>query len=490
MRGVFCVLLIAFTSIFLSCSFFGPTQGGIDDNPNFIKGTVVDTSNIPVENAEVTIESVRLTRQGVEVLRQFVALTNAVGEYSFADIENGNYRLQTSFNGNSKSIGRLEISLDSTVLHPIVLSANVIVKGRVINSPLANVAVISQFQTTQTDENGFYTLPNMAPGKHDLMFFSDSLYNILTITILPTDDTVFMRDIALFEQTENNYLFFESSNTAAYFISHQEYEIGSEPLWYVGKNFDNVIYHQEVQENFYIFNNPLGMHYWHSRFSWVPSSVPSSTDTAVIINGLCVVNAPLENVTIFIEQNGRLLINDVVETGTGAIHLRGGELSFEYSEEIHFEFERDIYVEENSVISTLGIETKRIRPNQRLFGTGDITKLGFAELHLECDGSGFSGNWIIQEGKVRASLENSLGTGEVTVHPGSRLDNEAINGLAHLTRVSLLSGSGGNPGIIELDRPTTLRELVIDGEVMAPGLYYQTLNPIFFRGPDTLTVLE
>lgn len=239
----FFLILLAVTSL-ISCSLInGPTKGGADDVPNFIRGVVLDYNNTPVANAQVTLRNISFENSQQITNQEITTHSSNTGEFVFQnEIIHQRYALTASFENKSKALGRIEITEDSLALDPFTIENTATVSGRVLNSTGVTVLIAGVSQGVQTDVNGVYVIENVPIGEYDLTFITNSAINFLPIVISPSADTVFVRDIEITTDSLSSYSFFATTSTPAFFVTPVVYEIGSEPDWYVGRNFDKVRY--------------------------------------------------------------------------------------------------------------------------------------------------------------------------------------------------------------------------------------------------------
>ncbi|WMJ72013.1 right-handed parallel beta-helix repeat-containing protein [Cytophagaceae bacterium ABcell3] len=225
----------------------------------------------------------------------------------------------------------------------------------------------------------------------------------------------------------------------------------------------------------FVFTNNSGDREWDNPANWDQGRVPAAGDTAIVPQGeLLTSEATIEAVVSIVgEGSVRIMDERVIEN----ILLDGGELRLITGGNETF------LTSSIEVVSSSRIQSRTEQAFLTLYGSisgeASLTTLGSGEIILSNDGSQFSGDWDITEGTVRVVDVSALGSGEVSVRPGSSLyiENDGVE-------ISSLSLEGS----LHLSNSVSIEEIYINGTEVGPGTYTAEDFPDFIFGDGTLTV--
>lgn len=191
---------------------FGPALAGAQDAPEprsaSISGTVVDAEGTPLAGVTVVLAEIRATR-----------VTDESGAYAFSGLSRGIYSVQARSMGFLPVEHRIEIwpaeqrTLDFVLdRHPLLLDAILVeipdggLRGVVHDAALRPIpgAEVSPRVTTQrfrTGEDGWFSAPDLGPGRH-LLRVSASGFEARFFSVVIPEDSARVVSIQLHTTTE------------------------------------------------------------------------------------------------------------------------------------------------------------------------------------------------------------------------------------------------------------------------------------------------
>lgn len=255
MKRLIVVLMLFFGALFVvSCSFPSDPQSGVTHGSNFLRGAVVGPTGEPIVGSDVTVRQIRLTRGGQYVVEERTSITDEAGSFYFENMLNGRHIVLARNNDVSAITSRVYLSDDEVTIPAVVVNRTVNISGRVLSQDLEPVEGVSVFIAGTnlyglTDSDGVYTIENAMMGEFELLFFRDSLFNVVSVSTTGNalDEIFYVKDIALrTTASEDTQSIYESDELAVLNVP-VVYE--QEPEWYVGKNFNNFSYHIYNQQD-------------------------------------------------------------------------------------------------------------------------------------------------------------------------------------------------------------------------------------------------
>lgn len=238
------LILSVIASVVVSCSWISPPTTGATDNPNFIRGTVVDTKNRPVENAEIVVRNHKFTSNGIEIIEERMAISDTNGNYTISGLENNRFSVFVTYESKSHLIGRFETIGDSTTIPVITVNRTATIQGRVLGAENVKVSIAGFPHSAITNTQGEYTLDSVPAGKFDIVFSGDDFINVLYVEVLPSifSDTIHLVDVEINRNVIGDYTFFGARGVEVSLIGAVFYHRDSLPQWYYEKDFSNVNY--------------------------------------------------------------------------------------------------------------------------------------------------------------------------------------------------------------------------------------------------------
>lgn len=482
-------LLVAFAVLLwgiftISCSSL--VSGGVT-LPNGMAGYVIDKYGMPVEGAIVIAQMIIITPLGEEIVSRYQTTTNADGRYFFNSVAQGDYIVTINYRNRYHLIPLVAVTENDTVdIGGAVLEhPTVIVMGRVLGGGNLMVKIPGMNYTAIVDENGFYHLPNVPPQELRLAFISANSVNYLHINITPHDDTVFLRDIAFAEtiaQARGYDTFYPTTLENSFAVIPVEYNIDSIPEWYAQRDFSRAEY-ITLRNASFTFLPTSGN--WNNPANWSLERVPRRGDTAIISNSICIIDIDSILPITYVSSGAEIIINH--NSYFESFSLANSTIRVE-QENVY------IWLQGNFILS----DTTEIRVN---FGSLAVFNgvVGAGVVHtgwrgdVQIDGEraaiDFEGVWIVEAGKLRLRMANSIGRSEINILPNATLDIET-NWALNRARIIRIFTQDSIVGSLELDASPVIPIMEIDGERLAAGDYSRDNLPEFIRGSGIITVSE
>ncbi|HOU68810.1 MAG TPA: T9SS type A sorting domain-containing protein [Paludibacteraceae bacterium] len=218
---------------------------------------------------------------------------------------------------------------------------------------------------------------------------------------------------------------------------------------------------------------------WSVVDSWKNKMLPYDCDTAIVRTGEVNVNADVRAVT-YVENEGVFRIRTNV--AVRELHLNGGILK-SYTSNPEFRLTvSELSIDQPSVFICGSLDTSVFKVSGKMTGVGDVTKTKTGVLMLNADASAFSGRWYLQEGTIRLTNANGLGTEGVSLSAGTMLhvDVSATTGSVLLEETSKLN----------LDADLTVGAAYLGGLRLNKGKYSAADHPAYLKGTGYLIVTE
>lgn len=216
---------------------------------------------------------------------------------------------------------------------------------------------------------------------------------------------------------------------------------------------------------------------WTASANWAPQAVPSlAIDTAVIRTGEVKVAADVLPV-VKVESAGTFRLTDSVAVLD--LRLQGGTLKSFTSTPV-FILTTVITAEKASAIVAGSAAASTFRIDGTIRGSGTLTKTGAGTLQINANAASFTGNWIVNEGKLKLRNPAALGQCGVTVRNTGNLDVEAS-----ASTYALVVENGGK---VTLDNNLKVQAAVFGALNIPAGTYRAADYPAFLSSGGTLTV--
>lgn len=249
-----CIFACIGAALFQCSHDVNPTlSGGASEETNArVYGVVTDPEGLPVTNTPVTLRSVLLTREGDSAAVLHIDKTDPSGEYVFESVPLGKYVISCS--GTGGNIGDVQPRLfvdgkDRNYKKNLSMAATCVLSGRVLTHTAANAATVfipGLDVSTLADDSGRYVLPDVPPGRYDIVFQLDSIINYLLVDISDEPlDTVYLKDVSFAVDSGrvvSPYSYYDTEGISSYSVVPREYKAANEPAWYAGKDFSAATY--------------------------------------------------------------------------------------------------------------------------------------------------------------------------------------------------------------------------------------------------------
>lgn len=216
---------------------------------------------------------------------------------------------------------------------------------------------------------------------------------------------------------------------------------------------------------------------WATAANWTPSAVPvSPIDTAIVRLGEVTVGTDMLPV-VKVEAGGTFRLTDSLVALD--LRLQGGTLK-SYTSNPVFILTTVITAEKASTILAGSTSASTFRIDGTVRGSNALTKKGAGTLQINANASSFTGNWIVNEGKLKLRNPGALGQCGVTVRNSANLDVEAS-----ASTYSLMVENGGT---VTLDNNLKVQAAVFGSLNIPAGTYHAADYPAFLNSSGTLTV--
>jgi hypothetical protein len=273
MKRIF-FLIIAFTGLTLfsliRCSS-QPTVAGTGSSAGNgrVECLVTDYSGDVYRDVDVVLRKLAITPKNDSICGEWKTVTDENGRCCFDSLPSGSFAASCGIkdSGLTALVSKIHSNIDSIVV--LYLDKTITYKGRLVLAPGVNNSDISVFVpgsgiSSAVDANGFYVLPGIPVGQHDISFRYAATVNYLPIRVdLATQDTVFLKDVvfALDAATANAvYSFYDNTLTQTFSVLFKPYDTANAPSWYAGKDFSSAKYYRvangrlvEVDDNGDVF---------------------------------------------------------------------------------------------------------------------------------------------------------------------------------------------------------------------------------------------
>lgn len=200
------ILVMFFLSIIFSlgCSLIiGPTTGTIDDEINFMRGTIVSSYNTPIPQELVVIRKYAIVNGSEIVEREYRTQTDSNGNFIFNNIDNGYYVLYigeaelfggtftTSVVGNEADLGIINMGAGENYTIAFRFINN---NSNGLTQPLAFIPGVTRGELV--GDSMFYFSVNRT-GFYTIVIRNGTEYFCYPISVNITNDTLYLYDIDL-----------------------------------------------------------------------------------------------------------------------------------------------------------------------------------------------------------------------------------------------------------------------------------------------------
>jgi hypothetical protein len=217
---------------------------------------VSDSTGSGCPDLQVYLKKIAITGHNDSVLEEWTRTTDVNGRFGFDSLPPGSFAAgcERKDLGIVALASKVRSEMDSTI--NLNLDRPIVYKGRLLLAVGMDFKVVSVFipgssaPAARIDANGFYVLPDVPLGQHDITFRYGAIVNYLPVKVdRATRDTMFLRDIA-FAQDEAHanatYSFYQTALPQTYSVLFRDYDSTTTPSWYAGKDFSWVTYYKVV----------------------------------------------------------------------------------------------------------------------------------------------------------------------------------------------------------------------------------------------------
>jgi|WetSurMetagenome_2_1015567.scaffolds.fasta_scaffold00045_9 hypothetical protein len=243
-------------SMLMQCSSTTVAGSGSQAGNGKVECLVTDFNGTAYSNVRVTLKRVKITKSDDSVLSSWTRLTDVDGHCGFDSLPSGSFTAECGNrdSGAAALVSKVYSDMDSVIV--LYMEPTITVKGRLLMATGINPGSVSVFvpgcqESVKPDTNGFYVLPNVPLGQHDICFRMNSTINYLPVRVeRSTDGTVFLRDVTFAESASaaaEVYSFYETTLSPTFAVVFTAYDSARTPAWYEGKDFSPVQYYRVVE---------------------------------------------------------------------------------------------------------------------------------------------------------------------------------------------------------------------------------------------------
>ncbi len=213
---------------------------------------------------------------------------------------------------------------------------------------------------------------------------------------------------------------------------------------------------------------------WLLAENWDPAEVPASGQSAFVISADTV------------EADGGTFAADLSLKDNAALIISGNS-SVTYVSAGVARFMSSADVTLSGKIATKDsirfYNTGTLTLNASISGIHELVKHSSGKLVLNADNINFSGDIIVLEGSIEASVAGSLGKSSVEISNGTTLVIGNDNAFSANSFLKVVSGSS-----LVLNANVTTSEFYIDGAIQETGIYTAATNPSVISGTGSIIV--
>jgi hypothetical protein len=242
--------------VLLACSSRTTVAGtGSQAGNGRVECLVTDYNGTVYSNALVILRRIEITQHDDSVMAQWTKLTDENGFCGFDSLPPGSFvaGCGNRDSGAAALVSKIHSDMDSTFV--LYIEPTITYKGRLLAPAGIDPASVSVFvpgclRSARPDANGFYVLPNVPLGQHDISFRYNTVVNYLPVRVdRATADTIYLKDVAFVQSgssTNVTYSFYQTTMSQAFSVLFTAYDSAAAPQWYAGKNFALVKYYRVV----------------------------------------------------------------------------------------------------------------------------------------------------------------------------------------------------------------------------------------------------
>ena len=178
-----------------------------------LRATVTGTVKDAISNDLITNANISVYTQSGTLISAMNTSTDDNGTFEFTNVQGGDYIVSFCADGYndlniSTTVASQEFNIGQVRMIPVDGASSIAVNGEIINAvdgsaiSGARVVIIPGFNNNDissatydlvTDENGTYSVPDIAPGQYTLLVKHTGYYNQVTnVTVVSTDDSTSM----------------------------------------------------------------------------------------------------------------------------------------------------------------------------------------------------------------------------------------------------------------------------------------------------------
>ena len=216
---------------------------------------VTDYNGNAYSNVQVTLKRIEITQHDDSVLARWTKTTDVDGFCGFDSLPSGSFvaACGNRDSGIAALVSKVRSNMDSIVV--LYMEPTITYKGRLLVNAGIDPTSVSVFvpgcqSGVKPDASGFYVLPNVPVGQHDISFHRGTTVNYLPVRVdHATADTLYIRDVAFVENAAGaavSYSFYQTTLSQTYAVLFTAYDSLTAPAWYAGKDFSLVKYYRVV----------------------------------------------------------------------------------------------------------------------------------------------------------------------------------------------------------------------------------------------------
>jgi hypothetical protein len=253
---IFAVAAGLAVSAFIECSSPATVAGtGSQAGNGRVECLVTDYNGTAYSNAQVTLKRVEITQDDDSVLARWTKATDVDGYCGFDSLPSGSFVAECGNrdSGVAALVSKVRSNMDSIVV--LYMEPTITFKGRLLAGAGVDPTSVSVFvpgcqRSVKPDASGFYVLPNVPLGQHDISFRRGTTVNYLPVRVdHTTADTLFLKDVGFVENAAGAavaYSFYQTTLSQTFAVLFTAYDSSSVPAWYAGKDFSTVKYYRVV----------------------------------------------------------------------------------------------------------------------------------------------------------------------------------------------------------------------------------------------------
>jgi len=239
-------------------------MGGGSEDPSVTRnreiiGSIHTNDGKPSARVKVVLSQVEWTPQGSNTVKEDTTTTDSSGGFRFPNLDSGAYCVRAEDDSGWAALaGPAAVRRDSVVELRMTLKEKVDLSGRILRNASQiqstfRVFVIGLDEVAEVDSDGVYALKDVPQGNLNLVFASDSTADFLPIRFREdADSEAYVEDVTFVEDSGTDTSISRdppgiSSSYDVIETAPMQYPVGQEPIWYRGKDIEEIIYPDTAQ---------------------------------------------------------------------------------------------------------------------------------------------------------------------------------------------------------------------------------------------------